>query len=86
MSVSKTSDRTQIKIQMLNPSQAPPVSSKTKNQDLKYMDVLWTLEIKIPNPHQEPPAPSKALNQDLKDIFKWSYQNKYIWKSIKTQS
>ena len=47
MSLSKTSDHIQIEIKMLNPSQEPPASSKTPNQDLKDMDVLCTFKIKI---------------------------------------
>ena len=40
MVVSKTSDHLQIKIKMPNQSQVPPVSSKARYQDLKYMDIL----------------------------------------------
>ena len=46
MGVSKTSDHIQIKIKMPNPSQQPPASSKTPNEDLKDMDVLCTFKIK----------------------------------------
>ena len=47
MGVSKTKDHIQIKIKMPNPSQEPPTSSKTPNEDLKDMDVLCTFKIKI---------------------------------------
>ena len=47
MGVSKTSDQIQIKIKMSNSSQEPPASSKSKNCDLKDMDVLCTFKIKI---------------------------------------
>ena len=47
MGVPKTSEHIQIHIRMLNPSQEPPVSSKAPNQDLKNMDVLFTLKIEI---------------------------------------
>ena len=43
----KTSDHIQIKINIPNPSQEPPASSKAPNQDLKDMDVLCTFKIKI---------------------------------------
>ena len=42
MGVSKTSDNVQIKIEMPNPSQEPPVSYKAPDEDLKDMDVLFT--------------------------------------------
>ena len=45
--VSKTIDHIQIKIQMPNPNQEPPASSKAPNEDLKDMDVLCTFKIKI---------------------------------------
>ena len=44
---SKSSDHIQIKIKMLNPSQAPPASSKVPNEDFKDTDVLCTFKIKI---------------------------------------
>ena len=47
MSVPKNSDQIQIKINIPNPNQEPPVSSKAPNQDLKDMDVLCTFKIKI---------------------------------------
>ena len=47
MVIIKTSDHIQIKIKMPNPSQEPPASSKTPNEDLKDMDVLYTFKIKI---------------------------------------
>ena len=46
MDVSKTSDHIQIEIKILNPSQEPPVSSKTPNLDLNYMNVLCTFKIR----------------------------------------
>ena len=47
MSVSKTSDHLPIKMKVPNPSQKPPASFKTPNQDLKEMAVLCLLKIKI---------------------------------------
>ena len=46
MGISKASDHIKIKIQMPNPSQEPPASSKAPSQDLKDMDVLCTFKIK----------------------------------------
>ena len=46
MGVPKTSDQIQIKMNMPNPSQEPPASSKAPSQDLKDMDVLCTFKIK----------------------------------------
>ena len=43
----KNSDHIQINIRMQNPSQEPPVSSKSPNQDLKDMVVLITFKINI---------------------------------------
>ena len=45
MGVSKTSDNVQIKIEMPNPSQEPPVSYKGPDEDLKDMDVPCTFKI-----------------------------------------
>ena len=45
MSESKTIHFIQIKIQMQNPSQQPPTSSKFPNRDIKDMDVLCTFKI-----------------------------------------
>ena len=67
MRISKTSDYIQIKINMPNPSQEPPASSKAPNEDLKDMDVLCTFKIKI-----------ESQNLDhgyIKD--QWPYQNQY---------
>ena len=67
MGVSKTSDHIQIKIKMPNPSQEPPASSKTPNEDLKDMDVLCTFKIKI-----------ESQNLDhccIKDQWPYSYQD-----------
>ena len=47
MGVSKTGDHIQIKIKMPNPSQEPPGSSKSPNEDFKDTDVLCTVKIKI---------------------------------------
>ena len=46
MGVSKTSDHTQIKIKMPNPSQEPPVFSKVQNKNLKDIGVLCAFKIK----------------------------------------
>ena len=43
----KNSDYIQINIWMPNPSQEPPVSSKTPNQESKDMDVLCTFQIEL---------------------------------------
>ena len=47
MGVSETSDHIQITIEMLNPNQEPPASSKAPNQDLHNMDVLCTFKMRI---------------------------------------
>ena len=47
MGVSKTGDHIQIKINMPNPSQEPPASSKAPNEDVKDMNVLCAFKIKI---------------------------------------
>ena len=39
MGLPKTDDHIQIQIKIQNCSQAPPVSSKAQNQDLKDMDI-----------------------------------------------
>ena len=49
----KTSDHVQINIRVQNPSQEPPASSKAPYQDLKDMDVFFTLKIKSQNPEHE---------------------------------
>ena len=49
----KVPDHIQIKIRMPNPSQEPPASSKTPNQDLKDMAVLCTFKIKIESQNLE---------------------------------
>ena len=46
MSVSKTSDHIQIKINMSNPSQEPPASSKAPNEVIKDKDFLCISKIK----------------------------------------
>ena len=53
MGISKTSDHIHINIKRPNPSQEPPASSKAPNEDLKYMDVLFTFKIKIEGQHSE---------------------------------
>ena len=65
MSVSKTNDPNQIKINMSNPIQEPPASSKDPNQDLKDMHVLCTFKIKIESQNLE--------HGFIKD--QWLYQN-----------
>ena len=47
MGVSKTTYYIQIKLNMPNPSQEIPVSSKAQNKDLKDLDVLCIFKIKI---------------------------------------
>ena len=47
MGVPKTSDHIQIKVQMPNPSQEPPVSSNAPNEVSKDIDLLCTLKIKL---------------------------------------
>ena len=49
----ETSDHIQIKINMPNSSQKPPVSSKALNLDLKDMDVFCTFKIKIESQNSE---------------------------------
>ena len=53
MAASKTSDHIQIKINMPNPSEELPVSSKAPNEDLKEMDVLCTFKVKIESKNLE---------------------------------
>ena len=67
MGISKTSDYIQIKINMPNPNQEPPASSKAPNEELKDMDVLCTFKIKIE---------SKISDQGcIKDHWPYSYQD-----------
>ena len=47
MGVSKTSDRSQIKIKMPNPSRETPASYWAPNQDLKDIAALCTFKMKI---------------------------------------
>ena len=47
MGVPKTSDHIKINIRMQNPSQDPPSSSKSPNEDLKDVDVFCTFKIKV---------------------------------------
>ena len=51
MVVSKTIDHIKVKINIPNPSQEPPASSKVPNEDLKNMGVLCTFKIKIESQH-----------------------------------
>ena len=41
MGISKTSDNIQIKMKLPNPSQEPPASSESQNEDLKDMDAVY---------------------------------------------
>ena len=47
LGVAKTIDHIPIKINLPNPNQEPPASSKAPNEDLKDMDILCTFKIKI---------------------------------------
>ena len=52
---------------MQNPSQEPPASSKTQNQDLEVRDVLYTLKINIETQNFEKMSSKDQwpyLNQD----------------------
>ena len=49
----KTRGHIQINIRMQNPSQAPQVSSKAPNKDLKDTDDLCTFKIKIESQNLE---------------------------------
>ena len=53
LGVPKTTDDSQIKIKMPNPSEELLASSKSPNQDLKVLDVLCTFKIKIENQNSE---------------------------------
>ena len=67
MSVLKTSDHIQIKINMPNSSQESPASSKAQNDNLKDMDVLGTFKIKTESQnyeHQYIKVQSSHLNHD----------------------
>ena len=71
MGVSKTSGNMQMKINIKNPSQAPPASSKAPNQDLRDIDVLFTFKIMIENQNSEygctkPQLPYPNQYQDAK--------------------
>ena len=66
MVILKASDHIYIKINMPNPSQEPPVSSKGPNEDLKDMDIHFTFKIKIEPKfrtwvHQRPDTMSKTI-------------------------
>ena len=74
MGISKTSDHIQIKINIPNPSQEPPASSKDPNEDLIDMDVLCTFKIKIEK--------KKLDHWYIKD--KWPYSNNQ--KKVKMQN
>ena len=65
MGLEKTTDHTQIKIRLPNPSQKPPVSSRAANKDLKDMDVLCTFKIRIES--------QNSYNGGIKD--EWPYPN-----------
>ena len=67
MGVSKTSDHTQIMINMPNPSQEPPASSKAPNLDLKDMDLLCSFKIKLDSQNSE-----CVCTKD-----QWQYPNQY---------
>ena len=67
----KVPDHIKIKIRMSNPSQEPPASSKTPNQDMKDMDVLCTFKIKIESQNSDQgcvkdPWPYWNQDQDAK--------------------
>ena len=47
MGVSKISDHIQIEMEMPNPSQEPPLSSKAPIQDWEDIDIICTFKIKI---------------------------------------
>ena len=71
MRASKTSDYFLIKINMPNPHQEPPESTKGPNQDLMEMDILCTYKIKIESQNLEHGCikdwwPSPNQDQDSK--------------------
>ena len=53
MGISKTHDPIKININIPNPSQEPPASSKAPNEDLKDMDVHCNFKIKIESQNLE---------------------------------
>ena len=72
MDVSKTNSNIKIQIEMPNPSQEPPVSSKASNQDLKGVDrkcTTWKMkELKM---------------HDMKkkeNYLHWKMTEKHTWK------
>ena len=67
MGVPKTRNHNKIKIQMPNPSQEPPASSKAPNQDLKDMDVLCSFKFKLESQNLE-----YGCTKD-----QWPYPNQY---------
>ena len=88
MGITKPSDYIQININMPNPSQEPPVSSKATNEDLKDMDVLCTFKIKIEiqnsyhgwikdqwtYPNQDQDAKPKLGTSSVLQIPKWDFK------------
>ena len=64
-------DHIQIKIQMPNPNQEPPVSSKAQNQNLKDTDVLCTFKIKL--------GSQNLKHRCIKD--QWSFQKSVVNRS-----
>ena len=83
MGVPNTSDHNQIKINISNLSQEPPVSIKAPNQELKHMDVLCTFKIRIEGKNLEKgcikdqwPYPNQdqdAKPQDPQATSKWMF-------------
>ena len=72
MGIWKINDHIQIKVKMPNPSQEPPASSKSPNEDLKDIDSLCTFIIMIESQIME--------NWCTKD--QWPYPNNHISKYI----
>ena len=66
MDLIETSDHIQIKIEMMNPSQELPESSKAQNQDFKDMDVFCTF--KKHREHESNKDQWPYSSQDLHDI------------------
>ena len=82
--MSKANEHIQIKIQMQNSSQEPPVSSKAPNEDLEDIDVICPFWIKIeggnldhgyvknqwPYPNQDHDAEPKSVASSMLQSLK----------------
>ena len=82
-----------MKIQMANPSQEPPASSKAPNEDLKDLDVLCPYKIKMesqnldlgcikdqwPYPNQDEDAQTKSGTSSILPSHKWGLKRSWMF-------